>query len=225
MLRNKFANKYTQVSNAVLNDNELTLEEKGLFCYLFSKPDGWEFHYNAMKKELKEKSDDTIRRVLTSLVEKGYITKTQTTKTESGKFGGIDIEFTDKSFRLAEPKNTDSVNAPYGENADSVNLAPNNTNISNNTDNTNNTNNIIRSVVLFPTKKVGFIKPNIEEIEMYCSTEGINVDAKQFYYFYESKGWMVGKNKMKSWKAALRTWERKNSKENTANEFLELGRK
>lgn len=140
MLRNKFANKFTQISNAVINDNELSLEEKGLFCYLFSKPDGWEFHYNAMKKELKEQSNDTIRRVLKNLVEKGYIKKTQSKKPErGGKFGGMDIEFTDKSFLLFETKNAESANTPYGENTDSVNLAPINTNISNNTDKANNT--------------------------------------------------------------------------------------
>lgn len=69
MIRNKFANKFTQISNAVLNDKELSLEEKGLFCYLFSKPDCWEFHYNVMRKELSEKSDKTIRKVLNRLVE------------------------------------------------------------------------------------------------------------------------------------------------------------
>lgn len=224
MIKNKFANKFTQISNIILNDKDLSLEEKGLFCYLFSKPNGWEFHYNVMRKELKEKSDKTIRKVLNRLVEKGYIIKTQINN-PNGQFGGIDIEFTDKSFSITEGKNTDTPNLPFGKNTDSVNLPPNNTNISNNTNTTNNTNNdIVRASVLFPTKKTDFIKPNIAEIEMYCSTEKINVDAKQFYYFYESKGWMIGKNKMKSWKAALRTWERKSKTNNVANEFLELGR-
>ena len=218
MLRNKFANKFTQISNAVLNDNELTLEEKGLFCYLFSKPDGWEFHYNAMKKELNEKSNDTIRRILTSLVKKGYITKTQNNKTENGKFGGIDIEFTDKSFRLTETKNTESANSPYGENDDSVKLVPNNTNISNNTDIITNTN----LTIIGKTKK--FIKPIIEEIRAYCIEIGANINPEQFYDYYESKGWMIGKNKMKDWKAAVRTWKRNNTSKDTANEFLELGR-
>lgn len=133
MLRNKFANKFTQISNAVLNDNELTLEEKGLFCYLFSKPDGWEFHYSVMRKELKEKSDKTVRKVLNSLVEKGYITKKQVNN-PNGQFGGIDIEFTDKAFSVTEGKNADASNLPVGKNGDSSNLPPNNTNTINNTD-------------------------------------------------------------------------------------------
>lgn len=220
MLKNRFANKFTQISNAVLNDNELTLEEKGLFCYLFSKPDGWEFHYNSMKKELNEKSDDTIRRILTSLVKKGYITKTQNNKAESGKFGGIDIEFTDKSFRLAEPKNTESVNSPYGANADSVKLVPNNTYISNNTDNNN------KDLIIIEKTQKKFVKPTIEEIQAYCKDKGIKIDAERFYYYHDARGWMMGKYKMKNWKSAVRTWERfSSSKNNVANEFLELGRK
>ena len=220
MLKNRFANKFTQISNAVLNDNELTLEEKGLFCYLFSKPDGWEFHYNSMKKELNEKSDDTIRRILTSLVKKGYITKTQNNKAESGKFGGIDIEFTDKSFRLTETKNTESVNAPYGANADSVKLVPNNTYISNNTDNNN------KDLIIIEKTQKKFVKPTIEEIKAYCNDKGINIDVERFYYYHDARGWMMGKYKMKNWKSAVRTWERfSSSKNNVANEFLELGRK
>lgn len=220
MLKNKFANKFTQISNAVLNDNELTLEEKGLFCYLFSKPDGWEFHYNTMKKELNEKSDDTIRRILTSLVKKGYITKTQNNKTESGKFGGIDIEFTDKSFRLTETKNTDSVNTPYGVNADSVKLAPNNTNISNNTDNNN------KDLIIIAKTQKKFVPPTIEEIKAYCNDKRISIDVERFYYYHDARGWMMGKYKMKNWKSAVRTWERFSSNKNSvANEFLELGRK
>ncbi len=56
-----------------------------------------------------------------------------------------------------------------------------------------------------------FQKPTIEEIRQYCLEEGYNVDAEQFYNFYESKGWLVGKSPMKDWKAAVRTWEQRRS--------------
>ena len=52
-------------------------------------------------------------------------------------------------------------------------------------------------------------KPTIEEIAAYCRERGNSVDPQAFYDFYESKGWMIGKNHMKDWKAAVRTWERK----------------
>jgi len=55
-----------------------------------------------------------------------------------------------------------------------------------------------------------FTKPEIKWIENYIHGKRLSVDANQFYDFYESKGWLVGKSKMKCWKAALRTWERRN---------------
>ena len=53
-----------------------------------------------------------------------------------------------------------------------------------------------------------FNPPNIEEIKQYCEERKNHIDAIQFFNFYESKNWMIGKNKMKNWKAAIRTWER-----------------
>lgn len=52
-----------------------------------------------------------------------------------------------------------------------------------------------------------FIPPTIDEIKFYCQERKNNVDAERFLNFYEMKGWMIGKNKMKDWKAAVRTWE------------------
>lgn len=53
-----------------------------------------------------------------------------------------------------------------------------------------------------------FIKPTLQEVADYCNERGNNVDAHKWYNHYESNGWMVGKNKMKDWKASVRTWER-----------------
>lgn len=55
-----------------------------------------------------------------------------------------------------------------------------------------------------------FTPPTPEEIKAYCIERQNNVDYERFYDFYSSKGWMVGKNKMKDWKAAVRTWEKGN---------------
>lgn len=57
------------------------------------------------------------------------------------------------------------------------------------------------------TKK--FIPPTVDEVTEYCRQRANNVNAVQFVDFYSSKGWMVGKNKMKDWKAAVRTWEQR----------------
>lgn len=63
-----------------------------------------------------------------------------------------------------------------------------------------------------------FQKPSIEEIKDYCVSRNNNVDANRFFDYYESKGWTIGKSKMKDWKAAVRTWENQNKKGENANE-------
>lgn len=62
------------------------------------------------------------------------------------------------------------------------------------------------------TKEKCFAKPSIEEIRSYCMERNNNVDPERWLDYYESNGWMVGKNHMKDWKAAIRTWERNNPK-------------
>lgn len=60
-----------------------------------------------------------------------------------------------------------------------------------------------------PASKPRFTKPTLEEIIAYCEERGNNVDPQAFYDFYESKGWKVGNQPMKDWRAAVRTWERR----------------
>jgi len=57
-------------------------------------------------------------------------------------------------------------------------------------------------------KQCGFKPPTLFEIKEYCKERKKGVDPYKFFNFYESKGWMVGKNKMKKWKAAVHTWEK-----------------
>jgi hypothetical protein len=57
---------------------------------------------------------------------------------------------------------------------------------------------------------VSFKKPTIEEIKTYAQEKNIDIDTEKFFYFYESKNWYVGKNKMVSWKSAMQTWVRGN---------------
>lgn len=67
-------------------------------------------------------------------------------------------------------------------------------------------------------KKKRFVKPTVEEVRAYCQERGNTVDAETFVNFYESKGWMVGKNHMKDWKSAVRTWEQSRRAETKAQE-------
>lgn len=76
-------------------------------------------------------------------------------------------------------------------------------------------------------KRKRFVKPTLSEIEQYCIERNNNVNAEQFFDYYESNGWKVGKNSMKDWKAAVRTWERSeyrkpNSKTNSKEDAINV---
>ena len=67
-----------------------------------------------------------------------------------------------------------------------------------------------------------FTPPTLVEVKAYCLARNNTVDPEAFIDFYESKGWMVGKNKMKDWKAAVRTWERGRSKPQNRNNTADM---
>ena len=73
--------------------------------------------------------------------------------------------------------------------------------------------------ITYSNNKVRFKKPTIVEIDLYCADRQNNVDAYAFFDFYQSKNWMVGKNKMKDWKACIRTWERRETKKTTTSKL------
>ena len=58
-----------------------------------------------------------------------------------------------------------------------------------------------------------FTPPSAIEVLDYCIERKNFVNAETFIDFYESKGWMVGRNKMKDWKACVRTWEKSNTEQ------------
>lgn len=73
-------------------------------------------------------------------------------------------------------------------------------------------------------KTAKFTKPTLEDVREYCRQRGNQVDAEQWYNHYTSNGWRVGKNPMKDWQAAVRTWEKSNG--NGQNQQLgQQGRK
>lgn len=69
-------------------------------------------------------------------------------------------------------------------------------------------------------KEEKFKKPTLEEVKKYCLDRENGINPQQFIDFYEAKGWMIGKNKMKDWKAAVRTWEKNHTQSNQPKEIL-----
>jgi hypothetical protein len=78
-----------------------------------------------------------------------------------------------------------------------------------------NNNTINNNNITYSNSKVRFKKPTLDDVKNYCILRNNNIDAEAFIDFYESKNWQIGKNKMKDWKACVRTWERRESKKTT----------
>lgn len=74
---------------------------------------------------------------------------------------------------------------------------------------TNNSSNKFSELLVCAQK---FIPPTVEEVSAYCKERNNGVVAERFVDFYACKGWMVGKNKMKDWRAAVRNWEKSTEK-------------
>lgn len=89
----------------------------------------------------------------------------------------------------------------------------NNYNNDNNDNNTSTSINIdieVEQQAAKSQKPIRFIKPTISDIEVFTQASNLNLNPDHFFDFYESKDWMIGKNKMKDWKAAARNWARRN---------------
>ena len=65
-------------------------------------------------------------------------------------------------------------------------------------------------------KRKNFVKPAVEEIAAYCKEKKYNVNAQQFFNYYESNGWKIGRNAMKSWQAAVQNWNIRDKTNNKA---------
>ena len=171
---------------------ELGIQSKNemlLYALIYSYSDGGSAFYGSTEYLAKRlgSSKSRIIKVLNEMVSKGLIIK----KT-SGRFNFYVTNF---NYVCNTEEPPVSVQHPEGCQVDteaSVIPTPNNIN-----------NNIKNNISV-----TRFVKPNVEEIEAYCKERNNSVDAQQFFDYYESKGWKVGKSPMKDWKSAVRTWER-----------------
>ena len=74
-----------------------------------------------------------------------------------------------------------------------------------------------------PPTRHSFSPPSVDDVREYCTENGYNVDPERFVDHYTSNGWMVGRNRMKDWKSAVRNWNRKNEKERLSTQMPDYG--
>lgn len=188
------------VYQEVTRNKNLSAAAKGLYAYLSSfcgEDDECYPSVDTITKEMRM-GKDTFYRHINTLIAAGVVEKHQVIS-EDGKFGRALYKLTHKVeiHDFPFPQNEDT------QKPDTVAKETNNNNTNNN--NINNNNN--REV------RMRFTPPTLENVRVYCQEKGYDVDAERFIDFYESKGWMVGKNRMKDWKAAVRNWARQERQE------------
>lgn len=193
-----FQNGYGFIAKMVMQDQELTLQEKGVYAYLCSFSGRGIDAFPSRQKicdDLKI-SNDSLGKYLKGLTNSGYISITQS-KNET-KFGNniytINLEKPCRKFSVSEKSDT------------------NNNNILN-----NNNNNIYLKEN--KPKKQGFIPPTVEEIRQYCRERNNNVDAQRFFDYYSSNDWKDNQGKqVKNWKQKIiANWEKNASNSTTQN--------
>ena len=71
------------------------------------------------------------------------------------------------------------------------------------------THNGVEDTAAEPPSRKRFVPPTIQDVAEYCQVKGYAVDAARFVDYYTANGWRVGKNPMRDWRAAVRTWAAK----------------
>jgi hypothetical protein len=203
---------YLVIQGFMINDLKLKGNELLVYAiiYGFSQEEGQVF--SGSLQYLADWTSSTkqgVMKNLKSLVEKGYIVKND--KYINGvKFCEYYATQFNRVYNSVEQGMQQSLTGGM-----QLSL-PNNKDI-NNID--NNINNNIESSSSINSSK--FKKPTLEEVKQYCEERKNNIDAENFIDFYESNGWKVGNNKMKDWKASIRTWERRNKSKGTTKPVRE----
>ena len=179
---------YINVQAFMIKDLELKGNELLIYAIIYGFSQDEESTFKGNVQYLADWTNSTRQgamKCLNSLVEKGYIQKIE--------HAGFANEY------FAPP-----VNKVYNPCKQSLQPPVNKVYTS------NQLNNIEDNIF---DKKGRFIPPTVEEVRAYCKERRNNVDAEAFVNFYASKGWYIGKNKMKDWKACVITWEKRNKKE------------
>ena len=195
ILRSKKTGKsrYTPISNEILQSSELTPEEKSILVHLLSLPEDWVVYKGIIWRNMNM-GRDRFNKNWKGLVDKGYIVSIRVIDTETNLIKGWN------HIVYEEPVLSEFTELPNDQDSDLLNFS-------------HSDNQSVYKEIKEQKNKITkdiFIIPTVEELQ----NEFPNLDSQRFHDFYSSKGWMIGKNKMKDWKAAARNWLSNNKKDN-----------
>jgi hypothetical protein len=227
LLRNETQNNFTIIGNYILQNKNVSLKAIGMYAKIASLPDNWRFTEaglvaicrdgkDAIKSSLQELEELNLLYRFRARGKNGtlgeaiyFISSHPMSEEEKQEIKGryypidaIEIQQIVDNSELEPKSGFPMLDKPMLENPMLENPQQLNTNILN----TNELN---------TKKSTRFIKPTLEEIENYITEKQLNVNAKQFYEYFETGNWVDSKgNKVKSWKQKLLTW---NNHQNTSN--------
>lgn len=194
---------YVTMSKTHLKEKGMSLKAKGLLSEMLGLPDEWDYSINGLVSINKE-NESAIKSTLSELKDFGYlkITKLMPNATTSGR---IEYIYDIYEKPIQEGKKQEVENLPLENQPLEIQPVENPTQLNNK----ELSNKELNNKQYKEKAKRKFIKPTLEDINQYCLERNNGINAEAFYDFYESKDWYVGKNKMKDWKACIRTWERR----------------
>ena len=181
---------YTVMSNTHFKEKEMSLKAKGLLSMMLSLPDTWDYSIAGLVS-LSKDGKDSVMNALAELEEFGYLIRTRIVN-EKGQFAGYD-------YNIYENPQTEN---PYSEKPKTE--KPPQLNTKESIPKELNTQKIYGE----EPKRKRFVPPTLEDVQAYCLERKNNVNPERFIDYYTSNGWKVGKNTMRDWRAAVRTWER-----------------
>ena len=169
----------------------------------------WTYNsFNALQELFPYWSISTVKRLVASLLKDGYLLQAHHASNWSDRTNWYTVDYSvwpdaqsqiePVSLAQSEPVSLDQIEPMY------INKVTQSNNIVRETSFRNNS---LLKEQLKTTTSAPFTPPTLQEVSAYCLERANGVDPNKWHDFYTSKGWMVGKNKMKDWKAAVRTWE------------------
>ena len=208
IIRVKKNDNYTVISNEIFKDVNLSAKERGILCTILSLPPKWDLTINGLVSIMKD-GRDSILSGMNDLRANGYVIRER--KRVDGKYSGYD--YTIYESKISPKLDKPTLVKPKLDNPTTENpITENPIQLSND---------IIKDLsnkVINKSRGGSFKIPTVIDIKEYCLERKNSVDAETFSDFYESKGWMVGNNKMKSWKACVRTWEKSRNNNTNTND-------
>ena len=212
VIRVKKDENYTVMSNIHLNDKTISLKAKGLLSVILSLKPTWNYSIEGLVGICME-SRTSVVNALNELKKHGYVkvTKLMPNETESGR-----IEYVYDIYEKPQNVEKQGIEKQGIENLGLEFLGVEKQDIENQLQlNTNKLNtNELEGKQHAKRKSSKFVAPTVEEVKAYCDERNNGIDAQRFVDYYQARGWMTGKNRIKDWKACVRTWER-NSYGNT----------